>query len=137
MPSVIIQHSLQTIIFCQFILFSWKLGKRILCIVTKDVMGDTIGKNSQIAYFYKLCYNLSLFWKYVRIYHFFAHSSLAKSCFSWYSSSWNSSTIEKFSDKFEVHFFKKLEFLRFEFQGKFKFQKSCRSLYIFKTVVNC
>ena len=31
---------------------------------------DTMGKNSQIAYSLKLCCNLSLFWKYVRIYHF-------------------------------------------------------------------
>ena len=75
----------------------------------------------------KICKDLSLF----------EYSSLAKSSFSWYSSFMNSSTMEKFSGKFEVYFFKEFEFLELGFHGKLEFQNDGRPLYIFKTVVDC
>ena len=71
------------------------------------------------------------------------YSSLGNSSFSWYLSSMNSGSIEKFlkffmvlqfhkkiSDKFEGYFFKELEFMELEYP------KSGRFLHISKTVVD-
>ena len=49
----------------------------------------------------------------------------------------NSSTIEKFSKKFEVYLFKELEFLGLKFHDKLKFQKGYRYLHISKIAVDC
>ena len=98
--------------------------------------GDTIGKNSQIAYFCKLCCSLLLFQKYVGICHFLC-------TWVWQNHIFHGTRVheiwvsyKKFSGKFEVYFFKKLEFLELEFHGKLEFQKCDRFLNISNIVVD-
>ena len=61
---------------------------------------NILGKNSQIAHFRKLCCNLLLFRKYVRIYHFLGTQIWRNWVFYGYH--------KKFSKFFRVYFFKEL-----------------------------
>ena len=85
----------------------------------------------------------------------FEYLSLGNLSFSWYLSSINSSTMEKFwnflmvlefyqkfSGKFESYFFKELKFIELKLHGKVKFhklefQKRGRLLNISQTVIYC
>ena len=54
---------------------------------------------------------------------------------------WYSSSIKKNFDKFECYFFKKLDFMEFEYHGKLefpklKYPKSDKSLHIYEIVVD-
>ena len=119
----------------------------------------SLGENSQIASYCKLCCNLPLFRKYVGIYHFLGTRVWRNWVFhgprvygTWvpwkifeiflrYSSSINSSTIKNFQKFSKYIFSKNSSFWNSSFTANSSFTnsslKSGRFLHIFRTMVDC
>ena len=92
-------------------------------------------KMARYHYLAKKIRNLPLFWKYVRIYHFFE----TRVCRKTRASSKNLSSLKKYTSNFQ-NFSMILEFHELKYHGKLNFAKleypkSDKSLHIFETVV--